>query len=91
LAGTIDLHTDRYTDDCVCEIKSRVIRAKAVLNKSNTLFARKLDLSLRKTLVKCYIWSIALCSAETWTLGKGDQKYLEISEIWCRRRMEKIS
>jgi hypothetical protein len=50
-----------------------------------------MDLNLRKELVKCYIWSVALCGAETWTLGKLDQKYLESFEMWCWRRMEKIS
>jgi hypothetical protein len=29
------------------------------------------DLNLRKKLVKCYIWSVALCGAETWTLGES--------------------
>jgi hypothetical protein len=29
--------------------------------------------------------------AETWTLGKVDQKYMEGFEMWCWRRMEKIS
>jgi len=33
----------------------------------------------------------ALCGAETWTLRKVDQKYLESFETWCWRRMEKIS
>jgi hypothetical protein len=46
---------------------------------------------LRKKLVKCYIWSIALYGAETWALRAVDQKHLESSEMWCRRRMEKIS
>jgi hypothetical protein len=32
-----------------------------------------------------------LCGAETWTLRKVDQKYLEGFEMWCWRRMEKIS
>jgi hypothetical protein len=50
-----------------------------------------LDLNLRKKLVKCYIWSVALCGAETWTLRKVDQKYLESFGMWCWRRMEKIS
>jgi len=50
-----------------------------------------LDLELRKKLVKCYIWSIALYSAETWTLRAVDQKHLESFEVWCWRRMEKIS
>jgi hypothetical protein len=50
-----------------------------------------LDLNLRKKLVKCHIWSTALYGAETWTLWKVDQKYLESFEMWRWRRMEKIS
>jgi hypothetical protein len=46
---------------------------------------------LKKKLVKCYIWSIALYGAETWTLRAVDQKHLESFEMWCWRRMEKIS
>jgi hypothetical protein len=65
--------------------------AKAAFNKKKNLFTSKLDLNLRKKLVKCYIWSIALYGAETWTLRKLDQKYLESFEMWCWRRMEKIS
>jgi hypothetical protein len=37
------------------------------------------------------IWSIALYGAETWTLRTVDQKYLGSFEMWCWRRMEKIS
>jgi hypothetical protein len=65
--------------------------AKAAFNKKKNLFTSKLELNLRKKLVKCYIWRIALCGAETWTLRKIDQKYLESFEMWCWRRMEKIS
>jgi hypothetical protein len=32
-----------------------------------------------------------LYGAETWTLQKLDQTYLESFEMWCWRRMEKIS
>jgi hypothetical protein len=32
-----------------------------------------------------------LYGAETWTLLKVEQKYLESFEMWCWRRMEKIS
>jgi hypothetical protein len=50
-----------------------------------------LDLELRKKLVKCYICSITLYGTETWTLREVDQKHLENFEIWCWRKMEKIS
>jgi hypothetical protein len=39
------------------------------------LFTNKLNLNIRKKPIKCYIWSIALYGAETWTLLKIDQKY----------------
>ena len=65
--------------------------AKVAFNKKKTLFTSKLDLDLRKKLVKCYIWSMALYGAETWTLRAADQKHLENLEMWCWRRMEKIS
>ena len=42
-------------------------------------------------LIKCYIWSMALYGAETWTLRAAGQKYLESFEMWCWWRMEKIS
>ena len=65
--------------------------AKAAFNKKKTLFTSKLDLNLRKKLIKCYIWSTAFYGAETWTLRAADQKYLESFEMWCQRRMEMIS
>jgi len=70
---------------CSCEIKSRIAVAEAAL------FTSTLDLELRKKLVKCYIWSMALYGAETGTLRAVDQKRLESFEMWCWRRMEKIS
>jgi len=64
--------------------------AKAAFNNKKTLFTSKLDLNLRNKLIKCYIWSMAFYGAETWTLQSADQKYLEISEMLCSRRKEKI-
>jgi hypothetical protein len=55
--------------------------AKAAFNKKRALFTSKMDLELRKKLVKCYILSIAIYSAETWTLRAVDQKHLESFEM----------
>jgi hypothetical protein len=46
---------------CTHEIKSRLAMAKAAFNKKMTYFTSKLDLNLRKKLVKCYIWSFVWC------------------------------
>jgi hypothetical protein len=53
---------------CTCEVKCRIAMAKAAFNEKSTLFTSTLDLELRKKLVKCYIWCIALYGAENWTL-----------------------
>jgi hypothetical protein len=63
-----------------------VWRRRQHSTRRKNLFTSKLDLNLRKKLVKYYIWSIALYGAETWTLGKVDS-----FDMWCWRRMEKIS
>jgi hypothetical protein len=36
-------------------MKFRIVMAKAVFNKKRVLFTSKLDLKLRKKLIKCYI------------------------------------
>jgi hypothetical protein len=56
----------RYT----CEIKSRIAMAEAAFNTKRALFTSKMELELRKELVKCYIWNKALygasgCRSET--------------------------
>ena len=67
------------TDDGrrTCEIKSRIAMAKAAFNKKkNLFFTSKLDLNLRKKLVKCYVWSW-LCMVLK--LGRCDQ---QIRNAW---------
>jgi hypothetical protein len=64
--------------------------AKAALNKKKTLLTSKLDLNLRKKLVKSYIWSTAVYGVETRTLWKVDQKYLGYFEMWCWREWRSV-
>ena len=71
--GSILTNDGRYT----CEIKPRIAVAKVAFNKKRALFTSTFDLELRNKLVKCYVWSIALYGAETWTLRAVDQKRLE--------------
>jgi len=61
---------------CTCEIKCRIAMAKDAFKNMMALFSSILDLELRKKLVNCYVWSIALYGAETWTLRAVDQKHL---------------
>jgi hypothetical protein len=72
------LHDDLTNDArCALEIKFSIAMAKVAFNKMKTLFTSKLDLNLRKKLVKCYIFSTAGYGAEMWTLWKIDYNYQE--------------
>jgi len=66
--GSILTNNGRST----CEIKCSIAMAKAAFNKKRALFTSTLDLEMRRKLLKCYIWSIALYGSETWMLRTVD-------------------
>jgi len=76
---------------CMREIKSRISLAEAAFNKKKALFTSKLDLNLRKRLVKCFIRRTVLCGAGTGTLVNLYPKCEENFETWYWRRVDKIS
>jgi hypothetical protein len=59
------------TNDARCHVK---LNPGLLFNNKETLLTSKLDLNLRTKLLKCYIWSIALYGAETWTPQKVDYR-----------------
>jgi hypothetical protein len=78
-------------EDVLVILSDGLLWLKLHLPRRGTLFTSILDLELRKKLVKCHIWSIALYGAKTWLFRTIDQKHLENFDMWCWRRMEKIS
>ena len=58
------------------EIKMRIAIAKEACNRKMSLLTSKLNIELKKKLVRCYVLSIALYGSETWTLRKLEWKYL---------------
>ena len=40
--------------------------------------------------MKCFVWSVALNGADTWTLRCNEQKRLKAFEMWIWRRMERV-
>jgi hypothetical protein len=57
------------------EIKVRVAIAKEVFNRKISLLTWELNIKLKKKLIRCYVWSIALYGSETWKLRKLERKY----------------
>ncbi|KAJ4432109.1 hypothetical protein ANN_20724 [Periplaneta americana] len=55
-----------------------------------SIFCRHLEKELRKIIVKCFVWSVALYGAETWTLRRSDEKRIGTFEMWIWRKMERV-
>ena len=56
------------------EIRSSFIeKAKKVFMREKKLFTGKMKLELKKRIMKCLVWSVALYAAETWTLTQTDR------------------
>jgi len=65
--------------------------AKKIFQDKKKLFIGKMNLELKKRIIKCLVWSVALYAAEMWTLTQVDRDRIEALEMWIWRRMEKIS
>ena len=64
--------------------------AKEAFNRKRSIFCGPLEKELRKRLVTCFVWSVVLYGAETWTLRRNEQKQVEAFEMWVWRRMERV-
>ena len=73
------------------DIIQRVKEAKVTFRiKKQLLCSNNLSLEIKKKLIKCCIWSVALCGSETWTLGKDEERAINEFETWCWRKILKI-
>jgi len=81
------------TEDGYCdkEIRSRIGLAKVKFMEKKKILTSKMNLDLRKRIVKCLVWSVALYASKTWTISKTAMKRIEAFEMWIWRMMEKIS
>ena len=76
---------------CTASIKERIGMAKGAFDKRRELLKKGFRKGLKKRLVKCLVWPVALYGCETWTLRKAERDKLEAFEMWIWRRMERVS
>ena len=64
------ISVDRYWRK---EIQCRIEMAKKVFMEKKKLFTGKMNLELKKRIMKCLVWSVALYAAEMWTLTQTER------------------
>ena len=76
---------------CEKEIKRRIeIARNNFMGMKNLLTSRKMTITTKKRLIRCYILSTFLYAAETWTINKESWKKIESFEMWLLRKMMRI-
>ena len=77
---------------CETEIKRRIQIARTnFLKMKDVLVTKKLSMRTRKKLLHCYVISTLIYAAETWIINVADMKRIEGFEMWCLRKMLKVS
>ena len=77
---------------CVTEVKRRITMGKAAMGRLTKIWRdRGITLCTKVALVKALVFPIVLYGSETWTMGKNERKKVDAFELWCWRRILRVS
>ena len=81
------------TEDCRCtkEVKVRIAQAKHEFWNCKEFLRRDINIKLKKKLLDCYIKSVMSYGCEAWTFSKEIIRRINAFQLWCYRRLLKIS
>ena len=78
--------------DCSHEIKTHLLlERKAVTNLDSILKSRDITLPTKVYLVKAMIFPVVMYGCESWTIKKADCWKIDAFELWCWRRLLRVS
>ena len=79
-------------DDCSHEIKRcLLIGRKAMTNLDSLLKSRDITLPTKVHLVKAMVFPVVMYGCEIWTLKKAEHQRIYSFELWCWRRLLRVS
>ena len=79
-------------DDCSHEIKTcLLLERKAMINLDSVLKSRDITLSTKVHLVKPMVFPIVMYGCESWTMKKAEHWRIDAFELWCWRRLLRVS
>ena len=78
--------------DCNHEIKRCLLLGREVMtNLDNILKSRDISLSTKVYLVKAIVFPAVMCGCESWTIKKAERWRIDAFELWCWRRLLRVS
>ena len=74
------------------EIKRHLLLGrKAVTNLNSILKSRDVTLPTKVHLVKAMIFPVVMYGCESWTVKKAEHRRIDAFELWCWRRLLRVS
>ena len=74
------------------EIKRRLLLGKkTVTNLDSILKSRDITLPTKVHLVKAMVFPAVLYGCESWTIKKAEHQKFGVLELWCWRRLLRVS
>ena len=78
--------------DCSHEIKRRLLlRRKVMTNLDNIFKTRDITLPTKVHLVKAMVFPVVMYGCESWTVKKAERRRIDAFEVWCWRRLLRVS
>ena len=78
--------------DCSHEIKRRLLLGRKVMtNLDSILKAETLLCQQRSLLVKAMVFPVVMYGCESWTIKKAEHQTIDGFELWCWRRLLRVS
>ena len=78
--------------DCNHEIKRRLLLGRKVLTNLDSIFkSRDITLPTKILLVKAMVFPVVMYGCECWTVKKAERQKIDAFELWCWRRLLRVS
>ena len=78
--------------DCSHEIKRRLLLGRKVMsNLESILKSRDITLPTKVCLVKAMVYPVVMYGCKSWTVKKAECRRINASELWCWRRLLRVS
>ena len=78
--------------ECSHEIKRRLLLGRKVMtNLEHTLKSRDITLPTKVRLVKAMVFPVVMYGCESWTVKKAECGRIDAFELWCWRRLLRVS
>ena len=78
--------------DCSHELKRRLLLGSTVMTNVDSVFkSRDITLPTKVHLVKAMVLPVVMYGYESWTVKKAEHQRIDAFELWCWRRLLRVS